>query len=110
MPKGQTEYHRFTSNELILVRMIDFQGKRVGVVQIESDLGEVRERLVRYGGIVGVVLLMSLMAAFIFSSIFQERHGAADRSPGGNQPASFRAKKNIRYAPPSAETQMKFPS
>ncbi len=71
VPAGQTEYSRFTSNELILVRVIEFQGKRIGVVQIDSDLGEVRDRLVRYGGIVAVVLVMSLMAALVFSTIFQ---------------------------------------
>jgi PAS domain S-box-containing protein len=71
VPAGQTEFSRFTSNELILVRVIEFQGKRIGVVQIDSDLGEVRDRLVRYGGIVAVVLIMSLMAALIFSTIFQ---------------------------------------
>ncbi len=70
-PAGQIEYSRFTSNQLILVRVIVFQGKRVGIVLIDSDLGEVRDRLVRYGGIVAVVLVMSLMAAFIFSTIFQ---------------------------------------
>jgi PAS domain S-box-containing protein len=71
MPEGQSEFHQFTGTELILVRAIDFQGKRVGAVQIDSDLGEVSARLVRYAGIVAVVLVMSLMAALIFSSIFQ---------------------------------------
>ena len=71
VPAGQTEYSRFTSTELILVRVVELQGKRIGVVQIDSDLGEVRDRLERYGGIVAVVLVMSLMAALIFSTIFQ---------------------------------------
>ena len=31
---GVTEEHRFTANELILVRAIDFQGKRIGTVVI----------------------------------------------------------------------------
>src|SRR5580704_6415027 len=29
-PAGQIEFSRFTSNELILVRVIEFQGKRIG--------------------------------------------------------------------------------
>jgi len=69
---GETEEHRFTSNELVLVRAIDFQGKRIGTVGIVSDLGEVNDRLLRYAGIVAAVLLVSLMAAFAFSSIFQK--------------------------------------
>ena len=72
IPAGQTEFSRFTASELILMRAIEFQGKRIGTVEIHSDLGEVRDRLARYTGIVGVVLAMSLLAAFIFSSIFQK--------------------------------------
>jgi signal transduction histidine kinase len=71
-PAGQTEEYRFTADELILVRAIDFQGKRIGTVGIRSDLREVNARLVRYAGIVTLVLLVSLLAAFLFSSIFQK--------------------------------------
>jgi methyl-accepting chemotaxis protein len=72
MPAGQTEEYRFTANELILVRSIEFQGKRIGTVRIRSDLREVNDRLLRYAGIVTAVLLVSLLAAFVFSSIFQK--------------------------------------
>jgi PAS domain S-box-containing protein len=72
IPAGQTEFSRFTPSELILMRAIEFQGKRIGTVEIHSDLGEVRDRLVRYARIVGVVLAMSLLAAFLLSSIFQK--------------------------------------
>lgn len=72
MPAGQTEDHRFTANELILVRSIEFQGKRIGTVRIRSDLREVNDRLLRYAGIVTAVLLVSLLVAFVFSSIFQK--------------------------------------
>ena len=71
-PLTKTEEHRFTANELILVRAIDFQGKRIGTVAIVSDLSEVDDRLLRYAGIVTAVLLVSLLAAFAFSSIFQK--------------------------------------
>jgi signal transduction histidine kinase len=71
-PSGAKEEHWFTANELILVRAIDFQGKRIGTVGIVSDLGEVNDRLLRYAGIVTAVLLVSLLAAFAFSSIFQK--------------------------------------
>lgn len=69
---ARTETHEFTLDELILVRVIEFQGKRVGLVRIRSDLGEIRAELARYAGIVVVVLAMSLLAAFVFSGIFQK--------------------------------------
>jgi signal transduction histidine kinase len=77
MTAGQTEAYRFTSQwftggELALVRAIEFQGKRIGTVGIRSDLREVNDRLLRYAGIVVAVLLVSLLAAFAFSSIFQK--------------------------------------
>ena len=71
-PADQTEEYRFAANDLILVRSIEFQGKRIGTVGIRSDLREVNARLVRYAGIVTLVLLFSLLAAFLFSSIFQK--------------------------------------
>jgi signal transduction histidine kinase len=71
-PAGKTEDYRFTADELVLVRAIDFQGKRIGTVVIQSDLREVNRRLLRYAGIVTAVLLVSLLAAFVFSSIFQK--------------------------------------
>jgi len=72
IPTGQTLTYSFGGNELVLTRVIDFQGKRIGAVRIRSDLSEVSGRLVRYTGIVAAVLAMSLFAAFVFSSIFQK--------------------------------------
>src|ERR1700691_1712707 len=40
MTAGQLEVYRFTSNELVLIRAIEFQGKRIGTVGIRSDLQE----------------------------------------------------------------------
>jgi signal transduction histidine kinase len=71
-PVHGPEASRFTSDALILVRGIDFQGKRIGTVRIESDLGEINDKLVGFAGIVAAVLLMSLLAAFALSSIFQK--------------------------------------
>ena len=71
VPAGQTEAHWFEGNELILVRAIRFQGKAIGTVSIRSDLVDIRDRLLRYAGIVTVVLLVSLLAAFVFSTIFR---------------------------------------
>jgi len=70
-PAG-TEEHRFTSDQLILTRAIGFQGKNIGTVRIQSDLHEFNDRLLRYTGIVGMVLAASLLAAFLLSSVFQK--------------------------------------
>lgn len=72
IPPTQPGSYRFTESELILIRVIEFQGKRIGTVEIHSDLGEIRAGLLRYAGIVAVVLVMSLMAALLFSSFFQK--------------------------------------
>ena len=66
-----TESHNFTGDALVLIRVIDFQGKRLGLVRIQSDLAEINDRLLGFAGIVATVLLVSLLAAFAFSSIFQ---------------------------------------
>ncbi|HWF07924.1 MAG TPA: ATP-binding protein [Bryobacteraceae bacterium] len=72
IPAGETQTSLFGDNELVLTRVIDFQDKRIGTVRIRSDLREVNDRLLRYAGIVGAVLVVSLFAAFVFSSIFQK--------------------------------------
>lgn len=71
LPGNEIEEFRFTSSQLILSRAIDFRGRRIGTVRIRSDLSEVNGRLLRYTGIVMVVLAVSLLAAFAFSSVFQ---------------------------------------
>jgi len=58
-------------NEIVLVRAIMFQGKPTGTVYIRSDLEELNHRLNRYAGIAAIVLLVSLMAALLVSSVFR---------------------------------------
>jgi signal transduction histidine kinase/DNA-binding response OmpR family regulator len=58
-------------NEIVLVRAIVFQGKPTGTVYIRSDLEELNHRLNRYAGIAAIVLLVSLMAALLVSSVFR---------------------------------------
>src|SRR5437879_2608414 len=76
MPAGQREEHWFADKQLKLIRAIVFQGKLIGTVYIRSDLQEMNDRLVRYVGIVAVVLSLSLTAAFLLLMTFQ---GAATR-------------------------------
>ena len=70
-PAGQAESYQFVNSALVLIRPIVFQGKTIGTVYVRSDLKEISDRLLRYGGIVVVVLLMSIPAALLFSAIFQ---------------------------------------
>jgi signal transduction histidine kinase/DNA-binding response OmpR family regulator len=69
---GQIERHMRRGNEIVLVRTIVFQGKPTGTVYIRSDLEELNHRLNRYVGIAAIVLLVSLMAALLVSSIFRK--------------------------------------
>jgi len=69
IPAGQTEVHWFKDRQIVLFRSIEFQGKTAGTVYILSDLQEMSDRLKRYAGIVAAVLLTSLLAALLVSSI-----------------------------------------
>jgi len=71
MPPGQTEEHWFADKELSLIRSIVFQGKLIGMVYIRSDLQEMNDGLLRYGGIVVAVLSVSMTAAFLLLMMFQ---------------------------------------
>jgi signal transduction histidine kinase len=68
---GQDEVYWLTDTELALVRPIVFQGKLTGTVFIRSDLREISARRTRYAVIVAAVLLLSMLAAFVISSMFQ---------------------------------------
>ncbi len=69
---GKLEAYSFGMSEFVLVRAIEFQGKTIGIVRISTDLRQINDRLIRYASVVVVVLLVSLSAAFMFSSIFQK--------------------------------------
>lgn len=71
LPAGQAEGHWFNDRQLVLVHRIVFQGKPTGSVFIRSDLQEMTRRFKRFAGIAAVVLLGSLIAAFLVSSVFQ---------------------------------------
>jgi signal transduction histidine kinase len=71
IPGAGTETHWFVDSEAILIRPVVLQGKRIGTVYLKADMTEVWTRLTRYAGIVIAVLLISLLAAFLLSSVFQ---------------------------------------
>lgn len=70
-PVVQPDVSDFEDNHLILFRSIVFDGETVGTVYIQSDLQELYARLWRYLNIVLLVLLSSLLVAFVFSSALQ---------------------------------------
>ncbi|MGH9860954.1 MAG: PAS domain S-box protein, partial [Candidatus Acidiferrales bacterium] len=54
-----------------LVRSILFDGKRVGTVVIRASLQELRDRMIERGLVAGGVLVVSLLGAFLLSSVFR---------------------------------------
>jgi len=62
----------FAHGQLSEFRPIRFQGELIGVVYIESDLGEMFARLQRYAGVIACVLLISSLVAFLLASKFQQ--------------------------------------
>lgn len=67
----QTSGTYFTNGQLAEFRPIRLQGDLIGVVYIESDLGEMYARLQRYAGVIAFVLLVSSLVAFFLASMFQ---------------------------------------
>jgi signal transduction histidine kinase len=71
IPAGQVEAHWVRNGKIVVARSILAQGKPVGVVYIQSDLGELTARLNEYAKIASLVLLLSLLAAFLASWTFR---------------------------------------
>jgi signal transduction histidine kinase len=69
---NQIETYRFGSKHVVLIRKILSEGKPVGFVYLRADLGEIDQRLKRYGLIALAVLLVSLLAAMLISSAFRK--------------------------------------
>jgi signal transduction histidine kinase len=65
---GAIETHSFRQNDILLVRSIELQGKSIGSVYIRNDLELLQSRLRHYGLIAGLVLLASLIAAWLLSA------------------------------------------
>ena len=67
----ETDGSRFENNRLILFRSIALHGQRIGSVALESDLEELRARLLRFFVIVMATLAGALSLALILSSRLQ---------------------------------------
>ncbi len=73
IPPGEVEAYRFDRNRVVLVRSIISDGKPVGTIYMESSSQALNaRRLIRYAGISGVVLVASLLAAYLVSFMFRK--------------------------------------
>ncbi|MFL6300223.1 MAG: sensor histidine kinase [Terriglobales bacterium] len=61
------EAHEFQPEALLLARKIYLQGQWIGTVYIRSDYSVLQRQSKRYMGIAGTVLLLSLLAAWLFA-------------------------------------------
>ena len=71
LPAQQTQAHWFGDGELALVRSVVFDGKRMALVYLRSDLRQMNDRSLKYAAIGAAVLLASLSAAFLISWMSQ---------------------------------------
>jgi signal transduction histidine kinase/DNA-binding response OmpR family regulator len=71
IPSGQTETHWIKEEQITLVRSIVLDEKPIGTVYIRSDLQELHSRLQRYAAIAAIVLVASLLAALLISSVIR---------------------------------------
>jgi signal transduction histidine kinase len=70
-PPPGPEGHRFAGSRLHMFRWVEQDGERVGTLYLRADTGALREHFVRYGGIVGIILLTSVLVALLLSSWLQ---------------------------------------
>lgn len=71
VPGGGRDELRFGGAGVAISRAILLDGKRIGTLTMLYDLAEVSERFQLYGGSVLGVLLISILIAFLLSSVLQ---------------------------------------
>ena len=71
IPAGSGEAYWFGHSYLLLAQSIVFRGTPVGTVYLKADLREINDRLKRYAAISAILLLLSMIAALLVSSVFQ---------------------------------------
>ena len=70
-PRLRTEGSWFEEGRLILFKGITLRRQTIGTIYLESDLGEIQERLTRFTGIVLVILSVASLLALGLSSKLQ---------------------------------------
>jgi signal transduction histidine kinase len=68
IPAGQLQAYRFQDGQVVLTRLIVFQGKPIALVCLQSDLKAMQDRAKTLAMILAAVFLMSLVAAMWMSS------------------------------------------
>jgi PAS domain S-box-containing protein len=62
----------FSGDTLVLTRLIGPAKRPLGTVRLRADLTELKEKMIQYGGITGLVFLVSLVAAVGIGSALQK--------------------------------------
>ncbi len=62
---------RFADHSLLLVQPIELEGSRIGTISLRSHLQELDARLLRYGAVTVLVVLLATAVALVFSSRLQ---------------------------------------
>lgn len=68
-PNSRSEVHYFDRKSILVARPIVFQDKIVGAICLQSNMNRLFVRFERYIGIVALVMMASLLAARLVSSI-----------------------------------------
>jgi signal transduction histidine kinase len=63
--------HHFTRDRLVVWQPVRYRGERLGTLYLESDLTEISDRLYGYAVIVGLVMLVSGLVAYLLSARLQ---------------------------------------
>jgi len=71
VPDAQRENVQFREDYIELFSDITYQGEKIGVVYLRSDLRAIHDRLAWFLGIVAAVLLVSLLVAYSLSARMQ---------------------------------------
>jgi signal transduction histidine kinase/CheY-like chemotaxis protein len=60
-----------TASAVVVTHPVEFNGNRVGTVYLQSDIGEIRERIDSYAALLPLVVVGALAVAFFLSGILQ---------------------------------------
>jgi len=68
LPPGEAKGCRFAGNTLSVFQPIELDNEKIGTLFLHVRLSDIQEQALRYAGLVGGILVVSLCAAFALSS------------------------------------------
>ena len=68
-PHAQDSELRWTGNQIFLSEPIQMNGERLGMFYLENKVMDAQDRAIGYAGLTAVILAVSLLAAFVLSSV-----------------------------------------